>query len=140
MFSLHKMSLRLLLLPAGLGLTDRQLQAEVGTFIMGGFETTAHTLSFTLFCIATNPDVEKKIAEELQDLGLLNADGTLGRPISAEDLSVLSYLGNVIRESMRIFPVVAGFPRYPCLPTSHCLSLCACASAAAGHVPPLQAD
>ncbi|KAK9840093.1 hypothetical protein WJX74_003186 [Apatococcus lobatus] len=95
----------------GLGLTDKQLQAEVGTFIMGGFETTAHTLSFTLFCIASNPDVEEKIAEELRDLGLLKADGSLGRPVSADDLNMLSYLSNVIKESMRMFPVVAGFPR-----------------------------
>ncbi len=96
---------------AGLGLTDKQLQAEVGTFIMGGFETTAHTLSFTLFCIATNPHVEERIADELRDLGLLNADGSQGRPLQADDLNLLAYLSNVIKESMRMFPVVAGFPR-----------------------------
>ena len=102
---------KLCLLCPGHGLTDRQLQAEVGTFIMGGFETTAHTLSFTLFCIATSPGVQEKIADELRDMGLLNADGSLGRPIQAEDLNLLSYLSNVIKESMRMFPVVAGFPR-----------------------------
>ena len=33
---------------------DEQLQAEIGTFIMAGYETTAHTLSFTIHSIASN--------------------------------------------------------------------------------------
>ena len=95
----------------GKGLTDQQIQAEIGTFVMGGFETTAHTLSFTMFSIATNPDVEAKIVEELSAMGLMDAPGKLARPLQHDDLRNLSYISNVIKEAMRKYPVVAGFPR-----------------------------
>ena len=79
---------------------------------MGGFETTAHTLSFTLFCIASHPDVQKKIADELQALGLLPSVGhRSARDLQYDDLHQLTYLDSVLKESMRMFPVVAGFPR-----------------------------
>ena len=38
--------------PPGQPLCDAQLAAEVGTFIMGGFETTAHSLAFALLRVA----------------------------------------------------------------------------------------
>ncbi len=79
---------------------------------MGGFETTAHTLSFTLFCIASHPDVQRKIAIEMQTLGLLPFVGNMpARDLQYDDLHQLIYLDSVLKESMRIFPVVAGFPR-----------------------------
>ena len=49
--------------------------AEIGTFLMGGFETTAHTLSFTLFCVANYAEVQDKFAAELGALGLLSTQG-----------------------------------------------------------------
>ena len=79
---------------------------------MGGFETTAHTLSFTLYCIAAHAEVQDRIAAELQQLGLLpSAGGQAARNLQFEDLHQLTYLDSVLRESMRMFPVVAGFPR-----------------------------
>lgn len=79
---------------------------------MGGFETTAHTLSFTVFCIASHPDVQQKIAVELQALGLLPCAGkSPAKDLQYDDLHQLTYLDSVLKESMRMFPVVAGFPR-----------------------------
>ena len=96
---------------SGKGLTDQQLQAEIGTFMMGGFETTAHTLSFTLFNIATSPEVEIKILEELTSLGLVESPGKPARQLQHDDLRKLTYISHVIKEAMRKHPVVAGFPR-----------------------------
>ena len=87
--------------------------AEIGTFLMGGFETTAHTLSFTLFCIANFAGVQDSIAAELGVLGLLSKQGKqVARRLQYGDLQQLTYLDTVLQESMRMFPVVAGFPRY----------------------------
>ena len=98
---------------AGKPLCDAQLKAEIGTMIMGGFETTAHTLAFTLFCIATHPEVEATILAELQSLGLAAKQGApQARPLEYDDLRNMPYITNVIKEAMRMFPVVAGFPRY----------------------------
>ena len=86
--------------------------AEIGTFLMGGFETTAHTLSFTLYCIAAHAEVQDKIAAELHQLGLLPAaGGRAARDLQYDHLHQLKYLDSVLKESMRMFPVVAGFPR-----------------------------
>ncbi|BDA51402.1 probable cytochrome P450 4V2 [Coccomyxa sp. Obi] len=103
----------------GSQLSDAQLTAEIGTFLMGGFETTAHTLSFTVFCIANNLEVQDRITAELTSLGLLRGhDGkSESRGLQYEDLPKLSYLDSVLKESMRMFPVVAGFPRLCAQPT-----------------------
>lgn len=90
---------------------------------MGGFETTAHTLSFTLFSIATNPSVEAKLVEELAGLGLLGLPGKPARQLQHEDLRKLVYTGNVIKEAMRKYPVVAGLPRSA--PLKECSACCA---------------
>jgi cytochrome P450 len=78
---------------------------------MGGFETTAHTLSFTIFCIANSTKIQDRIAAELTSLGLLDANGNEARMLQFEDLQGLTYIDSVLKESMRMFPVVAGFPR-----------------------------
>ena len=90
---------------------EEQLQAEIGTFIMAGYETTAHTLSFTIHSIARNRKIQQNIVSELQRTGLLDESGTALRDIVYTDLPALPYLGGVLKESMRKFPVVAAFPR-----------------------------
>lgn len=35
-------------------ISDERVLAEIGILFVGGFQTTAHTISWTLFCIATN--------------------------------------------------------------------------------------
>ena len=80
--------------------------------IMGGFETTAHTLAFTIFCIATNPAAEPSVVAELQGLGLLaTSSQPIPRQLQHNDLKGMPYINNAIKEAMRMFPVVAGFPR-----------------------------
>jgi cytochrome P450 len=78
---------------------------------MGGFETTAHTLSFTLFALAANPHVQARLAAELAAAGLLHRPGGPARQLEPDDLRMLPYLCNVLKESMRMYPVVAGIPR-----------------------------
>jgi len=78
---------------------------------MGGFETTAHTLSFTLFALAANPHVQARLAAELAAAGLLHRPGCPARQLEPDDLRMLPYLCNVLKESMRMYPVVAGIPR-----------------------------
>ena len=58
--------------------------------------------------------IQERIVAELMQLGLLTSNGQVARLLHFEDLRELAYLGNVIKESMRMFPVVAGIPR--CIP------------------------
>ena len=85
-----------------------RLLAEVGIFWGAGFETTAHTICWTLFLLATHPEVETKLLQELEGLGLAaSPSNPKPRAMIWEDLSNLKYLSAVINESMRMYPVVS---------------------------------
>lgn len=91
-------------------LTTDQLKAEATTFLIAGFETTAHTIAWTLFLLAKHPEVEAKLIQELDSLGLVVKPGqsTPDKSLSWEDLSNLPYLTACINESLRIIPVGGG--------------------------------
>lgn len=44
---------------------------QVAAFLVAGFETTAHSVSFALYEIARHPEVQQKLAAELAGAGLL---------------------------------------------------------------------
>ena len=88
----------------GLGMSDRHLFDEVMTLFMAGHETTAHTLVWTWYLLFQNPNVEKKLHNELDEV--LN-----GRTPSMDDIPKLPYTTKVIKESMRLLPAVWGIGR-----------------------------
>ena len=88
----------------GSKMTDRQLRDETITLFLAGHETTASTLSWTWWLLAQNPAVEAKLHAEL--------DAVLGdRAPTLDDLPVLPYTGNVITESLRLYPAAWGLAR-----------------------------
>ena len=88
----------------GTHMNDRQLRDETITLFLAGHETTANTLSWTWWLLAQNPAVEKKLHEEL--------DGFLGgRAPSVDDLPKLTYLSQVLTESLRLYPTAWGMAR-----------------------------
>jgi cytochrome P450 len=88
----------------GTHMNDRQLRDETITLFLAGHETTANTLAWTWWLLAQNPAVEKKFHEEL--------DGVLGgRVPEVDDLPRLSFLGNVLSESLRLYPTAWGMAR-----------------------------
>ncbi|GBF91428.1 cytochrome P450 [Raphidocelis subcapitata] len=86
---------------------DRML-SEIGMLFVEGFETTGHTTSWTLFNIATHPEAQDRIAEELDALGLLHKPGAPApRELELDDIKRLPYLTAAAKEAMRMFPVVS---------------------------------
>jgi len=82
------------------------IRDQVLTLLLAGHETTAQSLTFTTYLLATHPEVERRAQAELQD--------TLeGRPPTVTDLADLPYLERVVRESMRLYPPVPGIVREP---------------------------
>jgi cytochrome P450 len=83
----------------GIALTDAEILDETKTLFVAGFETTSTALSWTLHLISRNPDVGERLAAEVdRELG--------GRTPELADLARLSYLGQIMNESMRIYPAV----------------------------------
>lgn len=81
----------------GSRMTDVQLRDECMTLFLAGHETTAINLSWTWLLLSTHPRVEAKLVRELQEV--------LGdRPATFADLPKLRFTGQVITESLRMYP------------------------------------
>ena len=88
----------------GEGMTDRQLRDEAMTVFLAGHETTANTLSWTLYLLSGDPEVESRLQEELCEV-------LAGRPPTIDDLPRLRYTDMVVKESMRLYPPAWAFGR-----------------------------
>lgn len=89
----------------GQPLSDLQLRDNLMTLFLAGHETTAIALSWTWFLLAKNPDVERQLHAELDEV-------LCGRVPSAEDLPRLPFTEMVIKESMRLYPPAWGIGRH----------------------------
>jgi cytochrome P450 len=91
-------------------MTDRQVRDEVMTLFIAGHETTAVALSWTWYLLARHPDIDARLAAELQTvLG--------GRVPTAADLPRLRYAEMVVMEAMRLYPPAYGLGRQVARPT-----------------------
>ena len=83
----------------GEGLDETQIRDEVVTLMLAGHDTSAHALTWTLYLLATHPEVESRLTEHL-------AAHLKGGPATAADLPHLPYLKQVVQEAMRMYPPV----------------------------------
>lgn len=85
-------------------MSDRQLRDEVFTLLLGGHESSALALSWTLYLLSQHPEVERRLRNEVEQiLG--------GRQPGLEDLPRLVYTRWVIDESIRFYPPAWLFER-----------------------------
>ncbi|XP_020284912.1 cytochrome P450 4C1-like isoform X2 [Pseudomyrmex gracilis] len=82
-------------------LTDDEVRSQVDTFMFAGHDTTAVTITWTLFCLSNSSEHQEKVHEEL-DKVFKDPDA----PITMKELSQLKYLDRVIKESLRLYPSV----------------------------------
>ena len=48
-------------------LSDDEIIANAWVFLLGGFETTANALSYCAYLLATHPDIQEKVYQEIVD-------------------------------------------------------------------------
>lgn len=87
-------------------LSNEDIREEVDTFMFEGHDTTTSGISFCLFEIAKNQEVQKKIFEEIE-----SEVGTDNNVLTLQKLNQLHYLELVIKESLRLYPSVPYFAR-----------------------------
>src|SRR5262245_6917236 len=85
---------------AGKGMTSTQLRNETLTLLLSGHETTANALSWTLFLLATHPEIERRLRSEVAAV-----IGDACEP-SLEDIPRLEYTGMVLNEALRLYPPI----------------------------------
>ncbi|KAB5532465.1 hypothetical protein DKX38_019135 [Salix brachista] len=78
-------------------LTTRQLVDECKTFFFGGNETTALALSWTLLLLATHPEWQNKLREEIREV-------TGDRETDFTKVAGLKKMGWVMNEVLRLYP------------------------------------
>ncbi len=81
------------------GMTDKQVRDECLTVMLAGHETSANALSFALWELARNPEVQDRLYQECRKV--------LGERLpAAEDYGQLGYAAQVFAETIRIYPPV----------------------------------
>nr|XP_033770369.1 cytochrome P450 3A24-like [Geotrypetes seraphini] len=79
-------------------LTDAEIMSQAIIFILAGYETTSTMLSFMSYSIATNPEIQQKLHDEI--------DKTLPNKATPtyDALMQMEYLDMVINETLRLYP------------------------------------
>ncbi|GFT35166.1 cytochrome P450 4V2 [Nephila pilipes] len=88
-------------------LTEEDIREEVDTFAFEGHDTTSMGMSWALYNIGLNKDVQEKVHEELDRIF---GDDT-ERPVDTDDLKDMVYLDCVLKESQRLYPSVPAIAR-----------------------------
>ncbi|XP_036624679.1 cytochrome P450 3A4-like [Trichosurus vulpecula] len=86
-------------------LSDEEIVAQSIIFLFAGYEATSSVLSFLFYNLATHPEVQQKLQEEI-DAVLPNKEA-----VTYDALVQMEYLDMVINENLRLFPVAGRVER-----------------------------
>ncbi|KAG8829956.1 hypothetical protein FRB91_007152 [Serendipita sp. 411] len=84
-------------------LSDEEVMNQIPTFLVAGHETTSTATTWALYSLASHPDVQTKLREEL--LAFPSDTPTM------EELNGFEYLDRVVRETLRYHGIVQGTAR-----------------------------
>jgi cytochrome P450 len=80
----------------GRSLTDEEICDELIVFLIAGHDTTATTLTYALWAMGHHPDIQNRVAAEVDQLG--------ERRPAPDDVARLPYTIQVLNESLRLCP------------------------------------
>ncbi|MFK8032153.1 MAG: cytochrome P450, partial [Gammaproteobacteria bacterium] len=84
--------------------TRDELIDQIGVFFLAGHETTASVLTWIFYILSVRPDVCQRMRREIDDVV---GDGE----VAIEHVKRLSYVRNVFREALRLYPPITFIPR-----------------------------
>ncbi|KAM3624425.1 uncharacterized protein V6R79_023267 [Siganus canaliculatus] len=87
------------------GLSQHEIVSQVTMLMFAGYETSATTLSFLAYVLATNPDAMKQLQDEIDSTFPNKA------PVQYEALMQMEYLDCVVNECLRLYPPAARLER-----------------------------
>ncbi|NWW83142.1 CP46A hydroxylase, partial [Climacteris rufus] len=81
---------------------DENILDNFITFFVAGHETSANQMTFTVMALGQHPEILERAQAEVDDV--LGAK----RDVDYEDLGKLTYLSQVLKEALRLYPPVSG--------------------------------
>ncbi|OSC41964.1 cytochrome P450 [Mycobacterium decipiens] len=84
-------------------LTEHQLGDEMHNLFLGGYETSANSLAFIVALLARHPDVQDRVAVEVQQAVGIDAP-------SFSHIKDLPLVEAVVKEALRLYPPVFALP------------------------------
>lgn len=79
----------------------KDVRDELDVMIYTGSDTSTHLSSYTLLMLAMHPEVQQKVVEELKSVFV---DESV--PFNYDSVKQLTYLEMVIKETLRLYPVI----------------------------------
>lgn len=87
----------------GKALTDQEIRDELIVFIAAGHDTTATTLTYALWQLGRNPQIQETVRAEVAELE--------DRELTPDDVADLGYTVQVLKEALRLCPPAPGSAR-----------------------------
>ena len=81
----------------GTRMSRDQLMDELVTLLSAGHETTSNTMTWTLYLLASHPEIQEKAHQEVQSV-------LSKKELGLENLDELPLIEQVIKEAMRLYP------------------------------------
>ena len=85
-------------------MTAQEIRDEMLTLLLAGHETSTTGIAWAFYGILSNPEVFSKLSSELQEFGTTDSE-------LLQNLDKLTYLDAVVKESLRITPVLPNLVR-----------------------------
>jgi cytochrome P450 len=87
----------------GLALTHEEIRSELTTFLLAGHDPTSTTLTYALWQLGRNPDLQYGVAAEARAVG--------DRELTVADIPALPLTVRVLHEALRLCPPAAAVAR-----------------------------
>ncbi|KJK55500.1 bifunctional cytochrome P450/NADPH--P450 reductase [Saccharothrix sp. ST-888] len=94
---------------SGEGLPDENIRAQCITFLIAGHETTSGLLSFAVQFLLKHPEVVERARAEVDEV--LGTDPSV--PPTYEQVHRLTYVRQILEETLRLWPTAPAFTRSP---------------------------
>ncbi|KAK7439365.1 hypothetical protein VKT23_017589 [Stygiomarasmius scandens] len=96
----------------GKGLDDEEVLSQIATIILAGHETTASSMIWILYELARHPDDQAHVREELEEARKRKRESG-EEAFSANDYDSMPFFNAVIKEGLRLYPIVISLFRCP---------------------------